>query len=103
MSSRSASRSIRVLQVFGVAALALVVASLPAAGNATYVREWGTTGTAVDEFDNSNFITKGLGAFVYTTDLDQDRVQRWTTAGVFDTAWDVGGSAFGIAVATAQN
>ncbi len=57
-----------------------------------YVREWGGYGSGPGQFINPAYIAVDPSDFVYVADSGNNRIQKFTSDGVFVTAWGTAGS-----------
>ncbi|HET6352002.1 MAG TPA: cell wall-binding repeat-containing protein [Coriobacteriia bacterium] len=86
-----------------VIAVALVVAAfmalVPSAADAAppyFVRTWGTNGTGNGQFRGAHNVTVDGGGNVYACDLDNNRIQKFDSAGNFVLSFGGSGSASGL-------
>jgi hypothetical protein len=89
------SKTLRRGTVLTIVSLVLVLA-LPAVGGATptpaFSTRWGSTGAGPGSFDVIHHVAADRMGRVYVADDANNRVQRFSTAGVFDISWNSNGT-----------
>src|SRR5688500_6012706 len=90
--SSGVARGVLTLAVF-CATLALGIPGAHAA--ITYQTEWGEQGSEPGQFDTPEGIGTSASGDVYVADTTNDRVQRFTSDGLFLNAWGTFGLADG--------
>ena len=72
-----------------MAAIIIALAASPvlAGGANQYLLQWGEFGTGPGDFNVPRFVACSTDGFVYVTDMNNNRVQRFDDMGNFQLAW----------------
>ncbi|MCX6696905.1 MAG: PKD domain-containing protein [Methanoregula sp.] len=60
-----------------------------------YVTQWGSYGTGIGQFDYPQGIAVNADGYVYVTDANNNRVQKFTSTGTYVTQWGSYGTGIG--------
>src|SRR5260370_705589 len=91
MIERAAFRSVALLGL----ALACLLPREAAAPAPPFLTQWGTLGTGNGQFQGPMGLAVDDGGSVYVADMNNNRIQRFTSAGTYLTQWGTLGSGNG--------
>lgn len=97
MKWRTRSSRVQSVLVAAILVVAFVLAA-PLAASAvapSFITKWGTNGGGDGQFREAHNVAVDADGYVYVCDLDNNRIQKFTSEGVFVTKWGSSGSSDG--------
>jgi DNA-binding beta-propeller fold protein YncE len=81
--------------VLSIATTLLITSVASADGPPAFVTKWGAQGAGDGQFKSPRGITVSKDGYIYVTEVENNRVQKFTRDGVFITKWGTQGSGDG--------